>query len=185
MTDFRTLAQLSSDALLVVNDAGTIAYANDAAHDLLAPPGAALAGRAAATLWHPDPRDDPNAWDSQGRLQPLQIMGTSGPAAGAALALRGLREPAPSGHTLYLKARLAQPATQAAPDGLAARVRTALALSTDAAMVVDAQTLAFLDANAAACELMGMTREQVLARYSWDAHLSIIDRYLESARSAA
>lgn len=28
-------------------------------------------------------------------------------------------------------------------------------------------------------------REQVLARYSWDAHLSIIDRYLESARSAA
>ncbi len=164
MTDFRTLAQLSSDALLVVNDAGTIAYANDAAHDLLAPPGAALAGRAAATLWHPDPRDDPNAWDSQGRLQPLQIMGTSGPAAGAALALSGLREPAPSGHTLYLKARLAQPATQAAPHGLAARVRTALALSTDAAMVVDAQTLAFLDANAAACELMGMTREQVLAR---------------------
>ena len=36
------------------------------------------------------------------------------------------------------------------------------------------------------CAAIGKAaREQVVARYSWDAHLSIIDRYLESARSAA
>ena len=54
MTDFHTLAQLSSDALLVVAG-GAVTYANPAAQALLAPPAGApgLLGQPVGALWQP------------------------------------------------------------------------------------------------------------------------------------
>lgn len=164
MTDFKNLAQLSSDALLVVAG-GCIRYANPAAHALLAPPGSTqdLQGVAVQTLWQPNPLEDASAWDGHGHLTPTCVtLQAAGSAALGALTLEitATRYLTPDGPVDYVKAcRWHEPT-----DRLAERVRTALALSPDAAMVVDARTLAFLDANPAACKLMGMPVEAVRTR---------------------
>lgn len=154
MTDFKNLAQLSSDALLVVAG-GRIVYANPAAQTLMAPQTGAqdLQGLPVHSLWQPNPME--GSWSGHEPLLPVTVhlpAGSSGETS-AALELTATRDQTPDGPVYYVKAsRVHSPG-----DRLAERVRTALALSPDAAMVVDAQTLAFLDANPAACALMGVT----------------------------
>jgi PAS domain S-box-containing protein len=161
MTDFKNLAQLSSDALLVVAR-GCIAYANPAANALMAPAAGAqgLHGLAVPAVWLPDPLQ--GAWARNDPPTPVTVQLRAGhaPVPGIALELIATRDQTPEGPVFYVKARH----LQADGDMLAERVRTALAVSTDAAMVVDAQTLAFLDANPAACALMGLTLEAVRRR---------------------
>ncbi len=163
MTDFQNLAQLSSDALLVVAG-GRVVYANPAAHALLAPAGGPqdMQGRAVQTLWSPNPLEDAGAWDGQNQLPPTSVGLPSGSAAQGTVTceLTATRSLTPQGPVYYVKARR----VQGPGDRLAERVRTALALSPDAAMVVDARTLAFLDANDAACTLLGMPIEAVRTR---------------------
>lgn len=155
----RNLAQLSSDALLVVAG-GCIAYANPAANALMAPAVGVqdLHGLSADTLWQPNPLETIQA-DGQ-PLSPVVVGlkpdGTS--YAALVLELTATCSQTPEGPVYYVRARRKQePAA-----GLAARVRTALALSTDAAMVMDARTMRRLDANPAACDLMGMPLEALL-----------------------
>ncbi len=161
MTDFRHLAQLSSDALLVVAG-GDVTYANPAAQMLLAGPAGTgdLTGTPVQRLWQPNPLDDPQCWQDDGRLltSTVQLEGSQGAVP---LVLDATRCATPQGWTCHV--RVMRPAL-AQPDSLAARVRTALQLSTDAAMVVDACSLAFLDANEAACTMMGMTLQEVRSR---------------------
>ncbi len=164
MTDFKNLAQLSSDALLVVAG-GCILYANPAAHALLAPPGGTqdLQGVAVQTLWQPNPLEDAGLWDGHDQLPPTcvtQHPGDSPAHIAVSLELTATCCLTPDGPVYYVKARR----LQGPKDLLAERVRTALTLSPDAAMVVDARTLAFLDANPAACKLMGMPIEAVRTR---------------------
>ena len=161
MTDFRNLAQLSSDALLVVAR-GCIAYANPAALALMAPAGDPpdLQGMTVQALWQPNPLD--GAWAGPEPLAPAVVQLQTGHPQDSliSLELTATRTLTPEGPVFYVRACrvLAQ------GGDLAERVRTALALSTDAAMVVDAQTLQFLDANPAACALMGMTLAAVRER---------------------
>jgi len=61
MTDFRTLADLSSDPLLVAAD-GRVAWANAAARNLLAPAGGVLDGMPLDSLWQSDPLADDGRW---------------------------------------------------------------------------------------------------------------------------
>ncbi|MGE0333038.1 MAG: PAS domain S-box protein [Ramlibacter sp.] len=152
MTDFKNLAQLSSDALLVVAG-GCISYANPSAQKLMEPAadGQGLQGLAVSALWSPNPLDDD--WRGDDPLPPVTVHLQPGPpGTRVALQLIATRDQTPDGPVFYVKARR----LQAPDDRLAERVRTALALSTDAAMVVDARSLQFLDANPAACDLMGV-----------------------------
>ena len=155
-TDFRNLAELSSEALLLVTD-GVVAYANAAARTLLAATGHP-AGMRTAVLWHPDPLTDLQAWGGRDQLPPTTVRLRDTTAS--ALELAATRSGA-AGHSSCC-VRIRPVPSHAA--GLASRVHTALLLSTDAAMVVDAQTLAFLDANPAACAMMGMTLDEVRQR---------------------
>lgn len=158
MTDFRHLAQLSSDALLVVAG-GAVTYANPAAQALLGGVGRhELVGTPVHRLWQPNPLDDPQCWHTDGRLLPccVTLQGQ-----GHTLALQATRVATAQGWCCHVRAA---PQAPDGPHSLAARLRTALELSTDAAMVVDARSLAFLDANEAACAMLGMSLPEVRAR---------------------
>ncbi len=160
-TDFRNLAELSSDALVLVMD-GLIVYANPAAQDLLAPAAQAamggLQGMAAASVWQPEPLADAAGWKGTDQLPPtpVKLLG----ATALPLELAATRSTTGGRQAFCVRIRHATTAA----DGLASRVNSALFLSPDAAMVVDARTLVFLDANPAACALMGMTLEEMRRR---------------------
>jgi len=156
VTNFTILAELSSDALLVAAQ-GHVTYANPAALALLVRTGTPLTGMPLDALWHSDPLADDGRWAGD-RLDGHPVRLRAGAVATVDITAR--RTATPDGPQFMISARPAEAGAQT----LARRVRSALRLSDDAAFVIDAQTLAYLDANPAACALLGQDRAAVLER---------------------
>ncbi|WP_433632321.1 PAS domain S-box protein [Halomicrococcus sp. NG-SE-24] len=184
---FDALVDCGPDAVVVVDDAGTIRYANAEVDRILGYAPSSLVGEPLATLV-PEPRrgDHRDVLDyclagdggaDDGGYRELPGRHSDGHEVPLTVAFRLFERDSDRRFVGVLRDVSGRRAAETALEATQERYRTLVETCPDALFVADAETGTVLDANPAAEDLLGKPREEILGLHQSDLHPSDDETY--------